>query len=150
MTYCKTLTVTTKRYNKKVFEFKQIIYLSILSIVSLSKDRLLIFLYLFLISICFQYKWKGHVYIISILLFCISIIMFLFSIYCILFRNKSELQLLAYTTATGMQDLSHVCNLHYSSLQCQILNPLNEARDWTQQPHVPSWICSGCATTGTS
>ena len=40
-----------------------------------------------------------------------------------------ELQLLAYATATAMRDLSHVCNLHYSSWQCWILKPPNEARD---------------------
>ena len=28
-------------------------------------------------------------------------------------------------------DLSNVCNLHHSSWQCQILNPLSEARDQT-------------------
>ena len=42
---------------------------------------------------------------------------------------ESELQLLAYTTATAMQDPSRACNLHHSSRQCQIPNPLNEARD---------------------
>ena len=41
---------------------------------------------------------------------------------------QSELQLLAYTTATVTRDLSHVCDLHHSS---QILNPLCEARDPT-------------------
>ena len=40
-----------------------------------------------------------------------------------------ELHLPAYTTA--MQDLSCVCDLHYSSQQCWILNPLSEARDQT-------------------
>ena len=42
-----------------------------------------------------------------------------------------ELQILAYTTATAMLDLSNICNLHHSSHQCQILNPLSEARDGT-------------------
>ena len=42
-------------------------------------------------------------------------------------RVKSELQMLAYTTATW--DPSRVCNLHHSSQQGQILNPLREARD---------------------
>ena len=37
----------------------------------------------------------------------------------------------AHTTATAMQDLSRVGDLHHSSWQCQILNPLNEARDRT-------------------
>ena len=43
-------------------------------------------------------------------------------------RVESELQLLAYTTATATPDLSHICNLHHSSQQCQILNPLDDAR----------------------
>ena len=46
-------------------------------------------------------------------------------------RVKSELQLLAYTTATAKQDLSHVCHVHHSSQQWQILNPLSKARDQT-------------------
>ena len=42
-----------------------------------------------------------------------------------------ELQLPAYTTATAMWDLSRDCDLHHTSWQCHILNPLSEARDWT-------------------
>ena len=42
---------------------------------------------------------------------------------------KSELSLPTYTTATAMQYLSHICDLHRSSQQHQILNPLSEARD---------------------
>ena len=37
---------------------------------------------------------------------------------------KLELQLLAYTTATATQDLSHVCDLYHSSQHCWIVNPL--------------------------
>ena len=44
---------------------------------------------------------------------------------------ESDLQLLAYTTTTAMQDPSLVCDLHCSSQQCRILNPLSEARDRT-------------------
>ena len=44
---------------------------------------------------------------------------------------KLDLQLPAYTTATAVRDLSCVCDLHPSSQQCQILNPLSEARDRT-------------------
>ena len=44
---------------------------------------------------------------------------------------KLELQLPAYTTATATWDLSHVCDLHHTSQQCQILNPLSEVRDQT-------------------
>ena len=42
-----------------------------------------------------------------------------------------ELQLPAYTTATATLDPSRVCDLHHSSQQHQILNPLSEARDRT-------------------
>jgi len=44
---------------------------------------------------------------------------------------ESELQLQAYTTATATRDPSLGCNLHQSSWQRWILNPLNEARDGT-------------------
>ena len=37
----------------------------------------------------------------------------------------------AYATATATQDPSRVCDLHYSSRQGQILNPLSETRDRT-------------------
>ena len=62
---------------------------------------------------------------------------------------KSELQLPAYTTATAMQDLSHVCDLHHSSQQGQILNPLSKARDRTHNLMVPSQIHFHCVTMGT-
>ena len=45
---------------------------------------------------------------------------------------ESELQLLAYTTATAMWDPSHIWDLHHSSQQCQILNPLSKTRDRTR------------------
>ena len=47
---------------------------------------------------------------------------------------ESELQLPAYVTATAMQDLSHVCDLHHGSQQRRILNPLSEARNRTRNP----------------
>ena len=43
-----------------------------------------------------------------------------------------ELQLPAYTTAIAMPDPSRVCDLHHSSQQCWILNPLSRARDGTR------------------
>ena len=46
--------------------------------------------------------------------------------------GESELRLPAYTTAIATPDLNHVCDLHRSSWQCQILNPQSEARVWTQ------------------
>ena len=53
----------------------------------------------------------------------------------------SELQLLTYTTATAMRDLSHVCDLYHSSRQCQILNPLSRARNQTSSLTHTSWVC---------
>ena len=44
---------------------------------------------------------------------------------------ESELQLLAYSTATAMPDLSHICNLRHSLQQRWILNLLSKARDQT-------------------
>ena len=44
---------------------------------------------------------------------------------------ESELQLPACITATAMQDPNHICDLHYTSWQCQILNPLSKAMDQT-------------------
>ena len=44
---------------------------------------------------------------------------------------KSELQPPAYTTATAMRDLSHICDLHCSSPQLWILNSLSQAKDQT-------------------
>ena len=44
-----------------------------------------------------------------------------------------ELQLLVYTTAAATWDLSHVCKLHCSLLQGQMVSALSE--DWNQ-PHI--------------
>ena len=62
---------------------------------------------------------------------------------------KLELQLLAHTTATATQNPSGIYDLHHSSQQHQILNPLSRARDRTQNLLVPSWIRFRCTTMGT-
>ena len=46
-------------------------------------------------------------------------------------RQGVKLELPAYTTATAMWDLTHICNLCYSSWQLLILNPLSKTRDQT-------------------
>ena len=51
-----------------------------------------------------------------------------------------ELQSPAHARATETQDPSHVCNLHHSSRQRRILNPLSKARDRTRNLMVPGWI----------
>ena len=62
---------------------------------------------------------------------------------------KLELHLPPYTTATATADQSHICDLHYSSWQRWILNPLNEARDQTCLLMDTSLICFHCTITGT-
>ena len=62
---------------------------------------------------------------------------------------QSELQLLAYTTATATQDPNQICDLHHSSRQHQIPDPLSEARDQTYNLMVPSGIGFHCSTMGT-
>ena len=54
---------------------------------------------------------------------------------------QAELQLPVYTTVTAiaMPDASRVCNLHHSSQQLGILNPLSEAGDQTST----SWFLVG-------
>ena len=46
-------------------------------------------------------------------------------------ESEPQLQLPAYTTATATWDLSRVCDIHHSSRQHWILNPLSEGRDRT-------------------
>ena len=53
---------------------------------------------------------------------------------------ESELQLLAYTTATTMPDPSPIFYLCQSSQQRQILNPPSKARDWSCILMDPSWV----------
>ena len=61
---------------------------------------------------------------------------------------ESDLQLWAYATATATQDPSHICDLHHSSWQHQILNPLGKARDQTRILMDTNWIRFRC-TAGT-
>ena len=62
---------------------------------------------------------------------------------------ESELQVPAYATATATWDPRHVCDLHHSSWQCRVLNPLSRARDWTRILMNASQICFRWATIGT-
>ena len=62
---------------------------------------------------------------------------------------KSEQHLLVYTTATATQDLSRIFNLHHRSEQCQIPNPLGEARGGIHILMDTGQTPFHCATTGT-
>ena len=62
---------------------------------------------------------------------------------------KSERQLPATATATAMWDPSRVCNLHHSSWQLQIPDPLSKARNRTRILMDTSRICLHCTVTGT-
>ena len=42
--------------------------------------------------------------------------------------------------ATAMPDPSHICDLHHSSWQCWILNPVGEAKDQTHILVDTSWV----------
>ena len=63
--------------------------------------------------------------------------------------GELELQLLAHVTARAMQNPSHICNLHHSSQQYQIINPLTEARDQTHIFMDTSQVHYHRATMGT-
>ena len=52
-----------------------------------------------------------------------------------------ELQLPAYTTATATRDPSCIRDLHHSSWQRRIINPLSKARDQTHNLMVPGQLC---------
>ena len=54
--------------------------------------------------------------------------------------GQLELWLPASATATATPDPSYVFDLHHSSWQCQILNPLSQARDGIHNLMVPSWF----------
>ena len=75
-------------------------------------------------------------------LFCLFVLPFRATTYMEVPRLgvQLELQLLAFATAIATPDLSRVCNIHHNSRQCQILNPLREARDQTCNLMVPSRI----------
>ena len=59
---------------------------------------------------------------------------------------ESELQLLAYNSAAATWDPSCICDLHHSSQQCQILNPLSEAKDGIRILMDTSQVCYHWAT----
>ena len=64
--------------------------------------------------------------------------------------TELELQLPAYSIAIATPDSSHICDLHCSSRQCQILNPLSEARDGTRILTDTSQVLNALSHNGNS
>ena len=79
--------------------------------------------------------WYGH----SIFRLFLFVCLFLFFVFLGMhlghrgFQSRGRIRAVAtgLYQATAMPNLSRVCSIHYSSWQCQILNPLSKARDWT-------------------
>ena len=64
-------------------------------------------------------------------------------------RHRIRAAAPSYTTATATWDPNHVFNLHGSSQQHWILNPMSKARDGTHVLMDTSQVCDHWATTGT-
>ena len=56
-------------------------------------------------------------------------------------QARCQIGAVAYARATATQDPSRVCDLHHSSRQRRIINPLSKGGDRTRNLMVPSWIC---------
>ena len=104
-------------------------------------------------------RWKGNrISILNLKLFSFILLKQVFFFFLGLYlrqmkvprlRVESELQPSAYATAIATQHLSHVCDIHHSSWQCQISDSLGAARDRTIILMDASQISFHCATMGT-
>ena len=111
-------------------------------------------------------QWERWVFVFVFFMFCFYFCLFIYLLFFIflffvflgphLWQTEvprlgveSELQLPACTTATATRDPSCICNLHHSSQQCWILNPLSKARDQTYILTDASQIRFHWATMGT-
>ena len=74
---------------------------------------------------------------------------FIYYFYCFLNLYFYFFYLFCYFRDAATLDLSHICNLHYSSRQCWTLNPLSEARYQTHILMDASWVRHCWATMGT-
>ena len=63
---------------------------------------------------------------------------------------ESELQMPACATTIATKDPIYICNLHHSTQQCQILNPLSEVRDLTHILMDTSQVCNLLSHSGNS
>ena len=95
------------------------------------------------VSKCWLGSWITKVCCCCFVLFCFFLSLHPWHMEVPRLGVESEPQLPAYTTATATQDVSRVFDLHHSSGQRRILNPLSEARDGT----ASLWILVGFVTT---
>ena len=65
-------------------------------------------------------------------------------------QARGRIRATAYATVTATRDPSHVCNLHHSSWQHGILNPLNKPRDRTDIFMDTSWVLNPPSLNGNS
>ena len=101
---------------------------------------------------CLMAIWQhpGFFWVFFFLFFCFCFFFFFFRATPVAYGGSQAKDLIGATaTATVTWDLSRVYDPHHSSWQCQILNPLSEARNRTHNPMVPSWIRFHFTTTGT-
>ena len=93
--------------------------------------------------ICAEPRWKllSHLFFFS----------WLFRATPAAYRGSQARGLIEATVAraTATPGPSCMCDLHHSSWQCQIVNPLSEARDQTHNLMAPSWIGFCCTTVET-
>ena len=109
-----------------------------------SSQSCILTLYEILVHVIFQYHF------LNILIYLLSLLgPHLWHMEVPRLGVESELQLPAYATATPDPDPSCVFDLHHSSQQRRILNPLSEARNQTRNHMVPSRIRFCCAMVGT-
>ena len=64
-------------------------------------------------------------------------------------QARGRIEAAATATATATPNPSHICDLHHSSQQHWILNPLGKARNWTRVLMDTSWVCYHGAMMGT-
>ena len=104
--------------------------------------------------------YTEYLYMLKNIIVCVYVFVFVFA-FCFLGLHsqhmkvprlgvKSHLQMLACSTAIAMWDLSHICNLHHSSQQHWIPDPLSEAGDETHILVNTTRISFHCTTTGNS
>ena len=104
-----------------------------------------VYIYIWLGHFVVQQKWTQHFK----LTFFLLLGLYLWHIEVPRLGVKLELQLPVDSTNTATWEPSCICDLQHSSQQCQILNPLSEAKGWTCVLMDTSQVHYHWAATGT-